>query len=630
MPKKIPIKNHQEEVNLITHRTITTLVVMVMLIAVLIIRLIYLQLVENDLYSTLSKKNWLDLVPVEPNRGLIYDRKGVLLAYNVPIFSLDIIPSHVENLPKTLADIARIIPLSDTDIAQFRKILKQHRRFDEIPLKFRLSEQDVANFYENQYRFPGVLVKARLMRSYPLGSTFSHLLGYVGRISPEELDNIDLVNYSASNYIGKSGIEKFYEDELHGTVGYEQAESDVSGEAVRVLNQIKPVPGKTLYLTIDSGLQLAAEQAMQGHRGAVIAIDPNNGQVLAMLSEPGFDPNIFVAGISNQDFQQLQQSPDRPLYNRAVRGLYPFASTVKPYLALEGLESETVDEDFSIQDPGWYRLKNRVFHDWRPHGHGVVNISKAITQSCDIYFYTLAAKMGIQHIDSILNAFGFGKATGIDLDDELPGNVPSPAWKRREKGEGWYPGDTVITAIGQGFMQATPLQIANGVAAIAMRGKRFQPYLLLSEKEANIKQTAPEAPTPLEPVKLKDEDHWDTIIDAMRDVVETAEGTAYYRFGQNHPYIAAGKTGTAQVYSRKRAPGEEGEEDQSTIAENLRDHSLFVAFAPIDHPKIAVAVIVENTNLAVGVARKVLDYYLVGPPPPPLPAGNTDNATKEQ
>ena len=358
MQKRIAIKNHIQEIRLITRRCIAVLIIMLLLIVFLIIRLGFLQLSQHDLYTTLSKKNWLDLVPLEPTRGLIYDRNGILLAENIPIFSLDIIPYKVKNLPQTLADISKIIPLSDTDLAQFQKALKQHRRFDEIPLKFHLSEVDVARFSENQYRFPGIFVKARLLRHYPMGETLSHAIGYVGRISTDELEDIDLTNYAATNYIGKLGIEKFYEDELHGTVGYEKVENDASGEPVRVLNQIKPVPGKNLYLTLDSRLQLAAEKALEGSRGAIVVIQPATGEVLAMVSEPNYDPNLFVEGISTHDFQLLQQSPDRPLYNRALRGLYPLASTIKPYMALEGLDSNVTTPTFTIFDPGWYQFPN--------------------------------------------------------------------------------------------------------------------------------------------------------------------------------------------------------------------------------------------------------------------------------
>lgn len=610
--KRTPIKNHHQEIQLISQRCIVVLVFMLILVALLIVRLGYLQLSKHTLYTTLSQKNSLDLIPVEPTRGLIYDRNGVLLAENLPVFSLDVTPYKVTNIPKTLSEIAKIIPLNDTDIMQFQKELKQHRRFDEIPLKIRLTEAEVAKFAENAYRFPGFLIKARLIRHYPYDERFGHVLGYVGRINIEELDDIDETNYSATNYIGKLGIEKFYEDELHGTVGYEQVENDASGEPIRVLKQIKPVPGKNLYLTLDSKLQIAAEKALAGTRGAVIIIKPSTGEVLAMVSQPGYDPNLFVNGISTTDFQALQNSTDRPLFNRALRGLYPLASTIKPFLALEGLDSGTINENTTISDPGWFQLKNSThkFHDWQRHGHGMVNITRAITSSCDTFFYDLATKLGIQRIDLILNSFGFGDVTGIDLDEELPGVVSSPAWKRREKKLSWYPGDTVLSGIGQGYMQTTPLQLASGVATLANRGQRYIPFLLLGQQEPG-QSYHPQAPTPINKIDLSNET-WNTVIEGMEGVVTSPLGTGH-RFG--HPtYTVAAKTGTAQVYSFSKKHYDNNEiDDQSKIPEKLRDHSLFIAFAPTDKPQLAIAVVAENSKLAATVAREVMDYYLLPP-----------------
>lgn len=625
MSKRIPIKNHLQEIRLINQRSLVALIVMVILVVLLVLRLGFLQLAKHDLYTTLSKKNWLDLVPIEPTRGLIYDRHGVLLAENLPVFSLDVIPYQIDNIPKMLADIAKIIPLSDTDIAQFQKELKQHREFDEIPLKYRLSENEVARFSENQYRFPGLLIKARLMRHYPLGENFSHVIGYVGRISPDELADIDTANYSASNYIGKLGIEKYYEDELHGNVGYEQAETDASGENIRVLSQIHPTPGKNIYLTIDSGLQQVAEDALAGHRGAIVAIQPSTGQILAMVSEPSFDPNLFVDGIDEADFKVLQESPDRPLYDRALRGLYPPASTIKPYMAIEGLDSGIITPTDTIFDPGWFQLKNssRIFHDWRRHGHGTVDLDKAITSSCDTYFFNLASRMGIDRMDNILEKFGFGDETGIDLNDELTGNVPSPTWKHKISGEGWYPGDTLNMGIGQGYMQVTPLQMAEAVATLANHGKRYTPYLLLGDQEPGKAYSA-EQPNPMDSVELHDPSIWSTIINDMQDVVTSPFGTAY-RFGKA-PYTLAAKTGTAQVYSMKQTDDDKAP-SESSLPEQLRDHSLLIAFAPVENPQIAIAIIVENGSVsltaenhgpAIGIARKLLDYYF-------LPANNKVN-----
>lgn len=608
---KITFKNHLAEIRLIKQRCFVMLIIMLVLVSLLVIRLGFLQLSKHELYTTLSKKNWLGLVPLEPTRGLIYDRNGVLLAENTPVLSLDIVPYKVNNLQQTLTEIGKIIPISDTDLMQFKRELKQHRGFDEIPLKFRLSEIEVARISENQYRFPGVYVKAHLLRHYLFNGAFSHVLGYVGRINTDDLKDIDDANYAASNYIGKLGIEKYYEDELHGTVGYEQAENDASGEPVRILNQSKPLPGKNLYLTIDSQLQIAAENAMKGLRGAMIVINPNNGEILALVSEPEYDPNLFVAGISSRDFQQLQSSADRPLYNRALRGLYPFASTIKPFMALEGLESGVTSTDFSLFDPGWYQLPSseHVFHDWRHHGHGTVNISRAIIVSCDTYFYDLAHKMGIRRINSILNRFGFGELTGIDMGEELPGLVASPEWKRQTKRGPWYEGDTVNSGIGQGFMQTTPLQLASAVATVANRGTRYNPHLLLSEQEPGQAKEL-QAPTQSDPVKLRDPEFWDIVTDAMEGVFNSPEGTGALHFGKIAGYTVAGKSGTAQVYTQTVRSAEN--DPQLYLPERLRDHSLFIMYAPVDKPRIAVAVVIENSKMAGAVARKVLDYYFLG------------------
>jgi len=619
MRKRIAIKDHVQEIQLISRRCISVLIMMIILIVLLIVRFAYLQLANHAHFTTLSQKNWLDLVPIEPTRGLIYDRNGVLLAENIPVFSLDIIPYKITNMPKTLSEIAKIIPITDNDIAQFQKQLKQHRRFDEVTLKLRLSEDEVARFSENQYRFPGVLVKARLLRRYPFTNSLSHVLGYVGRINIEELRDIDPINYSATNYIGKLGIEKYYEDELHGTVGYEQTENDASGEAVRVLNRIKPKPGKNLYLTIDSKLQTAVEQALSGHRGAVIAIQPSTGQILALVSEPSYDPNLFVEGITSQDYQVLQQSTDRPLYNRALRGLYPFASTIKPFLALAGLDAGVVTPTYTIFDPGWYQLNDtsHVFHDWKRHGHGSVNITRAIVSSCDTYFFDMAHKLGIQRIDRMLEKFGFGELSGIDMEEELSGVVSSPTWKRRVKGAPWYEGDTLNSAIGQGFMQTTPLQLAAGVATLANRGVRYVPHLLLAEQNQGSKAEL-QPPTQAPPIQLSDEAYWNIIINAMQGVITAPGGTGYH-FGKIGPYTVAAKTGTAQNHSIKNFNMNEEHEDQSKLPEKLRDNSMFIAFAPVEKPQIAIAVIVENDVTASMVAREILDYYLIGPPPIQIP-----------
>lgn len=591
-----------------------SLLILFSLVCVLILRLANLQINKHDLYTTLATNNWLDLVPVEPTRGLIYDRHGILLADNVPVFSLDVIPYDVHDMTQTLADLKKIVSLTDEDIAQFQKQLHQHRRFDDIPLKLKLTEEEVGRFSEYQYQFPGVMIKARLIRRYPFGESFSHVIGYVGRINTRELQEIDQSNYSASHYIGKIGIEKYYEDELHGKVGYEQVENDASGKPLRTLKEIKSTPGKNIYLTIDSGLQLEAEKSLQGHRGAIVAIEPETGQVLAMVSQPGFNPNLFVTGISHQDYEELSQSEDRPLFDRALRGLYPLASTIKPFLALEGLESGTITPEFSIYDEGEFELSNgsHTYHDWTPYGHGRVNIDKAIAVSCDTFFYYLGSKLGIHRIDNILSQFGFGALTGIDLDDEIPGVLSSPEWKMRTKGVRWYEGDTIISSIGQGYMQTTPLQLASATATLATRGKRFMPYVLLGEQMPG-KDYIPQPVIHLEDINIS-QDTWDTVVDALEDVVK--EGTAK-SFGRQHNYTIAAKTGTAQIVAKRTNPNEADKQEE--LPERLRDHHLFIAYAPVEHPQIAVAVITENSNSTIEVTRNMFNYYL----------GKQQNANRE-
>lgn len=611
MQKRIPIKNHHREVQLTARRSMLGLAVIMLLIFFLVGRLVYLQILKHDVYITLSTKNWLDLVPSEPTRGLIYDRNGIMLAENIPVFSLDIIPYQVPDLQKTLNALGKIINLSASDILQFKKQIKQHRRFDEIPLKLRLTEDEVAKFTENQHNFPGVLIKARLMRHYPYGESFSHVIGYVGRINSQELNEIDATNYSASHYIGKLGIEKYYEEELHGKVGYQEVENDASGKPIRVLKEIDGKPGKNVYLTIDSGLQFVAEKTLQGLKGAIVAIQPATGQVLAMVSKPGYDPNLFVLGISQTDYQNLQNSEDKPLYDRALRGTYPFASTIKPFYALQILETGAATPDYTIFDPGWFQSRSNPhrYHDWKPGGHGRVNLDRAIYSSCDTYFFEMALKVGIRRMDDILAEFGFGAPTGIDIDGELAGVIASPEWKLKNKGVRWYEADTVMAGIGQGYMTATPLQLASAAATLANRGQRFMPYLLLGEQTPG-KSYVTQQPIPLESVTLKNPKNWDFVISSMQDVIESPQGTAH-RFGRNRNYTIAGKTGTAQIIKKRGNPDEE--DKQLDVPEKLRDHHWFIAFAPVDNPKIAVAIITENNSLAIEAARAIFDYYLGSP-----------------
>ncbi len=604
MARRLTLKDPQQEQRLFTRRVIIAIIGVCILSFLLSLRLAYLQLDQTKLYTTLSNENQLNLVPIAPNRGLIYDRNGVLLAENLPVFSLEVIPDKVVDLNKMIAALQAVVKISPEEIQAFHKQLKQRRRFEEIPLRLRLTPAEVARFYVNQYRFPGVVVNARLLRYYPLGSAMVNVLGYVGRINERELLHVNRTNYSATNYIGKVGIEKYYEKQLHGTVGYEQVETDASGRIVRVLQRTPPIPGDNLHLTIDSGLQIVAEEALAGHRGAVVAIQPKTGQILSLVSNPSYDPNPFVTGISHKAFQTLQSSPDQPLYNRAIRGQYPLGSTIKPFLALEGLATNTVTPKTRIFDKGYFQLNDhtRRYRDWKKGGHGWINIDNAIIQSCDTYFYELSLKLGINRIGKIMREFGFGSATGIDMGEELPGLVPSPEWKLKTLGAHWYAGDTINSVIGQGYMLATPLQLASATATLAMHGERFRPYIL-SKASLPGGISIDQAPIPEPPVRIPQRD-WNNVIKAMQGVIFNPRGTGI-RFGKPK-YSVAAKTGTAQVFSLRM-----GEEyNIEDIPKNLRDNSAFIVFAPVEHPQIAVAVMVQNSMIAPNVARKVIDYYL--------------------
>jgi penicillin-binding protein 2 len=549
----------------------------------------------------------MSIMPIAPPRGVVFDKNGVILADNIPVFVLEIVPERSKNLPTTLQNLKRLLPsVTNDDIDNFNHALRENHAYAPIPFKFKLTEEELAIFSSNQHLFPGVSIKARLMRYYPLAEVTAHVLGYIGRISEQELQHVDSTNYRATNYIGKSGIEKYYEDTLHGRVGYQQIETDVSGRTLRILSKQTPISGNKIYLTLDSRLQQATYEAMRGVRGALVAIDTKNGGILTMVSTPSYDPNLFVNGISTKDYQKLTDAHERPLYNRAVRGLYPPASTIKPFMAIAGLEKETITPDTKIYDPGWYKLPNvsHLYRDWKRTGHGVVNLKRAITVSCDPYFYQLGNKMGILAMEDMLMQFGFGQLTHIDLSEEAPGLVPSPHWKKRTKGVSWYPGDTLITTIGQGFMLASPLQLANATATLSQHGRRFRPHLL---KKTVNDQSGSHVFKPIEeyPVQLKNEEYWTIIAEAMQNVIAGNEGTAAYRFGKNAPYTVAGKTGTAQVFS-----GDQYEKKAyNDIPEALRNHTLFIAFAPVENPEIAIAVMVENNTAAVGIARKVLDAY---------------------
>lgn len=595
----------------IHHFRLHILVAMVIVLScTLVLRLAYLQLSEYKRYQLLSLKNQMNIIPIAPPRGIIVDRNGAVLADNIPVYVLEITPERIKNLQETLTKLKTLLPsISEEDIENFHHARKQNRAFIPIPLKLKLTQEDVALFASHQYQFPGVSIKARLMRFYPQREITAHLLGYVGRINLEELRQVDPSNYRATNFIGKTGIEKFYESLLHGKVGYQQVETDASNRALRVVNKQNPISGEKLYLTIDLRLQKIAYEAMNGKRGAIVAMQTQGGGILAMVSTPGYDPNIFVNGISNQDYQILATSKARPLYNRAVRGAYPPGSTIKPFLGLAGLEKGVIDAHYTIYDPGWFRLPgvSHPYRDWKRTGHGVINLKRAITVSCDPYFYQLGHKLGITAMYDMLRQFNFGQLTELDLHEEAAGIIPNKAWKLKTKGLPWYPGDTIITAIGQGFMLASPLQLANATAILSQKGKKYRPHLIQKSIQTDLNDTHLYHPIEKAPIQLKDPSYWDIVAEGMHAVITSDEGTGY-RFGRNAPYSVAAKTGTTQLFG-----GQQYEKIRKIryedIPEHLRDHSLFIAFAPFENPEIAIAVLVENDVAASNVARKVLDAY---------------------
>jgi penicillin-binding protein 2 len=611
MASPTTLKDHFRETRLFTNRAITALVLTILLMLVLVARLINLQIVEHSHYAGLSDKNRVHIRAVPPTRGLIFDRNGVLLAENLPSHSLEVIPERVENMDATIAGLRELIHIDDEDLELFRKRLAASREFKAIPLRTRLSDEEVARFAVNRYRFPGVDIVARLYRHYPQNSLAVHALGYVGRINEQELQQIDASNYEGTDYIGKTGVEKFYEDILHGEVGVEQVETNAQGRALRVLERTPPIPGLNLHLTLDVNLQRIAEDGFKGERGALVAINPNDGSILALVSMPGFDPNLFVGGIDNATYKALQNSRDQPLFNRALRGRYPPGSTIKPFVGLAGLEYGVISPDVTTYCPGWYQMDgdDHKYRDWKKGGHGVVNLDKAIVQSCDVYFYDLALTLGIDRLSNFLEPFGFNDLTGVDISGELAGLVPSRNWKRRVRHEPWFPGETLITGIGQGFTLVTPLALATATATLSRYGRHMRPRIVAATEDPNSNEVVrfPAVPNMAVPVVKRAD--WDYIIHAMTRVVNSLHGTAR-RIGRGAHYKIAGKTGTAQVFGIKQ--------DEEYVAEDiqkrLRDHALFITFAPADDPQIAIAVIVENGGsggaVAGPIARRVMDRYL--------------------
>ena len=586
-------------------------------------RFFYLQVIQHGHYQTLAESNRVAIVPIAPNRGVITDRNGVVLAQSYSAYTLEIVPSRVANLEATIDQLAKIVDVQPRDRKRFRRLLDESKRLESVPLRTRLTDEEVARFAVNQYRFPGVDIKARLFRQYPFGELASQLLGYVSRINDKDLERIDdwneTANYKGSDYIGKVGVELSYERELHGGTGVEEVEVDSSGRAVRTLSRTPPVSGNNLRLALDIHLQQIAEEAFGTRRGALVAIDPATGEILAYVSRPGFDPNLFVDGIDPAAWELLNDSPDKPLLNRPLRGAYPPGSTIKPYLALAALTSGKRTATQTIFDPGYYQIAGSThrFRDDKPGGHGYVDMNKSIVASCDTYYYMLAGETDIDDTYAFMAQFGFGQKTGIDLEGELPGVLPSRAWKRerfagsnyREEHRKWYLGDSISAGIGQGYNAFTPLQQAQAIAIIANDGVAMRPHVVKAIENTRTGVLRELSPEQTHVIAVKPQD-LAFIKKALIGVPR--EGTSAAAF-VGAKYVSAGKTGTAQVYSLK------GERYSARVDERLRDHAWYAAYAPADKPKIALAVLVENggfgAQAAAPIARIVLDYYLLGQKP---------------
>ena len=619
MAEPLALKDHSGESQVFFDRIVLGLVLLVIGILFLAARMFYLQVMQHDLYTTLSDKNRIQVQSVPPIRGLIYDRNGELIADNVPSFSLTITRERVEDLESTLKAIDALIGLTPEQIESFeRRLSRRQRPYEAVPILLRMTQEQIAQISVNRYSLPGVDVQAKLVRHYPHGDLMAHAVGSVRRINEDDARRLDSVAYSGTEHVGKIGVEKYYENVLLGKVGYQRVETDARGRIMKVLDSTPPEPGSNLMLHVDSGLQRVVSDALGDRRGTVVAIDPKTGGILALVSKPSYDPNLFIAGIDHATYASLRDSIDVPLFNRALQGQYEPGSTLKPFLGLIGLATGTTSKEYKIEDPGWYKLpqNERLYRDWNWKksgigGHGLVNIEKAIYRSCNIYFYELAVKLGIDRIHDGLALFGFGQNTAIDLPEARKGLLPSRAWKLGSRGEPWYPGDTVNIGIGQGDILVTPLQLATAVAVLANRGGTVTPHMLKQNPLVARNNQLPD-------IDLIPEQAWELVIKSMEKVVHRGNqgfgenGTAWAYIGRGIEYRMAGKSGTAQVVGI--AQGELY--DAELIAERNRKHAWFIAFAPVDDPKIALAVLVENggggSEFASPVARKILDYYLLG------------------
>lgn len=604
------LKNPEQELRIFRVRALLAVLVVIVLTSLLVGRLGYLQIVQHDLYSTRSEKNRVRVEPLPPNRGLIYDRNGTLLAENRPTYNLTLVRERVDDLDDTLALLVDLLELPEEEIEAFQVRSRQRQRpFQPALLMSDLSEEQIARLAVNRHRLPGVEVEAQLLRYYPDAEVMAHALGYVGRINAEELQDLDPGRYAGTHFIGKTGVERFYETELHGEAGLRKVETNARGRVLRELGRTDPVPGANLTLTLDRSLQMLAYELLDGRRGSIVAIVPNTGEILAMVSTPGFDSNQFVTGIDVASYRALQEDIDLPLFNRAIRGHYPPGSTIKPFLALAGLVEGVITPDSTINDPGFYQLPNdsRRYRNWLRWGHGRVDMERSIAVSNNTYYYTLAHDLGIDKLHERMSNFGFGQRVAHDVQGESTGLMPSRDWKRARFNQPWYPGETLSVGIGQGYWQVTPLQLASATAALANRGHWVKPRLALRIGEEPVPA---ELPDTLPDIQLANDNWWDRVYSGMEKVLSGSEGTAR-RTGVGLEYRMGGKSGTAQVFSL----GQDQRYNAEELEERLRDHALFMAFAPIEEPKIAVSVIVENagggSTHAAHLARAMTDAWLL-------------------
>ncbi len=619
-----PIKDIHSERRLFLGRVILAALVSLLLMGLVVARLVQLQVVDYELFAEKSQGNRVRVEPVPPIRGLIYDRRGVVLAENVPAYQLELIPEQVDDIDDTLQRLAAIRLIESEDIDGYKELSRSGPRFKPVTLKLRLTEEEIANFAIQRPRFPGVDFRPRLVRYYPYGELIAHAVGYVGALSAEDLKRLDPGAYAGTSHTGKTGVENNFESDLHGDPGYRHLITNargrqVPGETSELLDTLpadaSPEPGANVYLSLDLELQRIAASAFDGRRGALVALDPWTGEVLALFSAPSFDPNLFAAGMTTSQYRELQDDPDNPLFNRAIRGAYPPGSTIKPMLALAALETGATNLTRKSVCRGYFQLPGdeHRYRDWKPEGHGPVDLHDAISQSCDVYFYEISRDIGIDAMHDYLDRFGLGAPTGIDIGSEHSGLVPSREWKRsafrNRDDQRWYHGETVIASIGQGYMLATPLQLASAAAALATRGERYRPHMVAAVEDALTGERRLTRPERLPDVEISNDFYWHNIIDAMHDVMQGSRGTAR-AVGLGAPYEMAGKSGTAQVVSI----AQDEEYDDAELEERERDHALFIAFAPLDRPRIAVALIVENgesgSGVAAPIARAVMDAYL--------------------